>query len=249
MRVLVVEDSPVERQLTANRVKQAGGAATTVDSVGAAAEQGDHDVALLDLGLVGTQGLASLSAFRQHHPDMPLVVLTSDDSDDQARAAIRAGADDYLVKHGIQIDSLRRSLLMAIERRRPGQRADPALVRRIKDAGACVVVLFDQRHENVMEACAQAMVPTDKVAFIDMTQRAECPVLTQDGVAVIGSPVQLERCAVHALRACRRIEAATIVIDAPHMLRLYNGTRATDEFMRMLDTHAGNVGASVIMAS
>jgi PAS domain S-box-containing protein len=77
----------------------------------------NFDVALLDLGLGDSQGLATLEKFRSHvSPDTPVVVLTGVDDEGQGVRALQHGAEDYLVKNGPR-DSLR-SIRYAIERRR-----------------------------------------------------------------------------------------------------------------------------------
>ncbi len=244
LRVLVVEDSPVEQRLTGNRVTQAGFEATTVSAVHEAAAI-EADVALLDLGLGRTDGLTSLETFCQVCPDMPVVVLTGNDNDDVARAAIRCGAQDYLVKHEINVGALRRSLLLAVERCN-SLATSPGVVEHLRVHPDGVVLLFDQPHEQVLADCADAGVSTSQAQFVDMTQRTQCPILSHDGITLIGSPVQLERGAVHALRALGRSNGP-LFIDAPHMVRIYAGEAAANEFLGLIERHAEGrlvVGAS-----
>jgi DNA-binding NarL/FixJ family response regulator len=58
----------------------------------------DVGLALLDLGLPGFQGLEALRAWRQQAPDIPVVVLSSDDRPDTIVAAIDLGASGFIPK-------------------------------------------------------------------------------------------------------------------------------------------------------
>lgn len=75
------------------------------------------DAVVLELNLPDSQGTASVSSLLSVAPDLPLVVLTGADDAGLARAALRAGAQDYLPKAGLTGDGLARSLAYAIERR------------------------------------------------------------------------------------------------------------------------------------
>jgi two-component system response regulator AtoC len=52
----------------------------------------------LDLNMPGMSGLEALELIREHHPVLPVVVLTADDSAESAVRAMKLGANDYLTK-------------------------------------------------------------------------------------------------------------------------------------------------------
>lgn len=52
----------------------------------------------LDLNLPGLTGLETLQRVREHHPLLPVVVLTADETADSAVRAMKLGAHDYLTK-------------------------------------------------------------------------------------------------------------------------------------------------------
>ena len=58
----------------------------------------DLDLALVDLGMPGMQGAESISALRDAHPAIPLVVLSASDGNDEVRAVLRAGAAGFIPK-------------------------------------------------------------------------------------------------------------------------------------------------------
>ena len=80
------------------------------------------DVVLLDLGLPDSEGLEALLAIRETRPGIPIVVLTGQDDDHLAMAALRAGAQDYLVKGEVGAELLIRSIRYAVERMRADER-------------------------------------------------------------------------------------------------------------------------------
>ncbi|MFQ4144924.1 ATP-binding protein [Chlorogloeopsis sp. ULAP02] len=74
------------------------------------------DVVLLDLSLPDSIGLDTLKEFRIAVPDIPVVVLTGLNDEKMALQAMAEGAQDYLVKDEITIQSLPRAIRYAIER-------------------------------------------------------------------------------------------------------------------------------------
>jgi two-component system cell cycle response regulator len=74
------------------------------------------DVVILDLSSSAENGLENLTKFRDKVPDIPVIVLTSNTSDDLALEALKLGAQDYLVKGMFNFDLLVRSLRYSIER-------------------------------------------------------------------------------------------------------------------------------------
>lgn len=75
-------------------------------------------VVVLDLGLPDSTGLDTYESFAAEHPDCPVVVVTADTDTATGVRAIRAGAQDYLVKGSFDSVQLERSLTFAAERKR-----------------------------------------------------------------------------------------------------------------------------------
>ena len=61
-------------------------------------QQNDFDAVLLDLELPDSQGLDSMKALMENHPNLPVIVLTGHLDEEVGIQAIQAGAQDYLVK-------------------------------------------------------------------------------------------------------------------------------------------------------
>jgi serine phosphatase RsbU (regulator of sigma subunit) len=73
---------------------------------------------LLDLGLPDSQGLAGLRWLLQEAPDAAVIVLTGMADEYLGEDAVRAGAQDYLVKGDVTGKMLYRVIRYALERRR-----------------------------------------------------------------------------------------------------------------------------------
>src|SRR5580704_12906720 len=73
---------------------------------------------LLDLGLPDSQGLNGLRQLLEVEPDAAVVVLTGDTNEYLGEQAVRAGAQDYLVKGEVAGHVLHRVIRYAMERRR-----------------------------------------------------------------------------------------------------------------------------------
>ena len=136
--VLLIEDEPVDAALVRRSLREQAGAevglqhATSVEAGIERLAQGDLDAVLLDLHLPDSQGIDSVSRIRARDPAIPIVVVTGDDDEETALAALAAGAQDYLVKHDLRGSLLLRSIRHAIERSRIAQ--DTArLERRIRE--------------------------------------------------------------------------------------------------------------------
>lgn len=94
---------------------------TSADSSEAHPIELPFDVILLDLTLPDSAGLLSLDRLIGCAPHLPIVVLTNTNDDELAIAAVRHGAQDYLVKRQINADVLVRSLRYAIERKQAAE--------------------------------------------------------------------------------------------------------------------------------
>jgi serine phosphatase RsbU (regulator of sigma subunit) len=72
---------------------------------------------LLDLGLPDARGLQALRWLLQHYPESATVVLTGLSDEHLGEQAVRAGAQDYLVKGEVSGATLQRVIRYAMERR------------------------------------------------------------------------------------------------------------------------------------
>jgi DNA-binding NtrC family response regulator len=102
--ILVVDDDPVQRRLLEAAITRSGMQVVTSTGGGAALElingpRGDQiALVLLDLVMPDIGGLEVLAKMRPTSPDLPVIVLTAKGGIDSAVEAMRAGANDFLVK-------------------------------------------------------------------------------------------------------------------------------------------------------
>jgi two-component system, cell cycle sensor histidine kinase and response regulator CckA len=124
IRVLLVEDNPGDARLFAELLRDAGAGQWNLTQVDRLAHALDRlkrepfDVVLLDLSLPDADGLDTLIRVHTEAPKVPIVVLTGHDDEALAVRAVRAGAQDYLVKGRMDGDLLLRSIRYASERGR-----------------------------------------------------------------------------------------------------------------------------------
>lgn len=128
MRVLLVEDNPVDAATLGDRLAEHGGeppiAMVHVSTLAelAAHDTSELDVIVLDLSLPDGVGADSIRKVRAQVGEMPIVVLTADDDEQRSLEMLREGAEDYLVKGAYSTDTLVRALRYACERHALKQR-------------------------------------------------------------------------------------------------------------------------------
>ncbi len=124
VRILLVEDNPIDARLLREMIRDASGGRFHLEHAGRLNEALDllsrlqFDVALLDLSLPDVRGLETVTRVHAHAPKVPIVVLTSLDDEAIGVRAVRAGAQDYLIKGRVGGDLLVRSVRYACERAR-----------------------------------------------------------------------------------------------------------------------------------
>jgi PAS domain S-box-containing protein len=121
LRILLVEDNPGDARLIREMFRSIPGVELTrVESLSTALDHlGQHaaDIVLLDLGLPDSQGLETVRRVASRIPALPIIVLTGLGDDRLALDALKAGAQDYMVKGLFEPEMLMRSIRYAIERK------------------------------------------------------------------------------------------------------------------------------------
>jgi DNA-binding NtrC family response regulator len=120
--LLLIDDEPAQRRLVTAIGARAGWWVKGAPDVDAAArllqdeEGSDIDAILLDHWLPGPAGTELIEQIRALRPDLPLLILTAQTSVAVAVEAMRAGANDFLVKP-LSPDRLLSALNAATDRR------------------------------------------------------------------------------------------------------------------------------------
>ena len=125
IRILLVESDPADARLIAGMLSGSRTeyhielVRTLTDAF--ARPEDDFDVALVDLGQPGGEGLDSLASCTERWPNRPILALSSDGDEFLAEEAVRLGAQDYLVKGDVNARAVRRATRYAFERHRTAE--------------------------------------------------------------------------------------------------------------------------------
>ena len=112
VRVLVVEDHPLYRQAVTSLVDGMDGwqvIGSYADAESALPRALEADLVVLDLGLPGVDGIEATGLFKAANPELSILVLTMSEQTPVLTAAVRAGAQGYLVK-GSEPEDIERAL-------------------------------------------------------------------------------------------------------------------------------------------
>lgn len=121
--ILIVEDESVFAEVLREIVEQEGGGKFTASVAGTLAEaqvklsNAPFDVMLLDLTLPDAHGVETYRAVQRAAPDLAVIVLSGLSDEDVALETVRAGAQDYLMKHQFDGRLLCRAIRYAGERK------------------------------------------------------------------------------------------------------------------------------------
>ncbi|AJJ63685.1 two-component system response regulator PhoP [Yersinia aldovae] len=101
MRVLVVEDNALLRHHLTVQMREMGHQVDAAEDTKEAdyfLQEHAPDIAIIDLGLPGEDGLSLIRRWRSHQTNLPILVLTARESWQDKVAVLEAGADDYVTK-------------------------------------------------------------------------------------------------------------------------------------------------------
>jgi DNA-binding NarL/FixJ family response regulator len=124
IRVLVIEDSITDAELISIYLEDVSTADYQVDTTDTlqrglnAIRNTRFDVILVDLSLPDSFGIDTCRRVFEAAPDIAIIVLTGLDDEEKALDAMKAGAQDYLVKGQIDGSVLSRAIRYSIERQK-----------------------------------------------------------------------------------------------------------------------------------
>ncbi|MDC9589671.1 response regulator [Xenorhabdus sp. XENO-10] len=101
MRILIVEDNYPLRHYYTEELRRMGYAVNSAKDT----EEADYylkefhpDLAIVDLGLPGENGLSMLQRWRSKQINLPILIVTVSDTLQEKIDVLNAGADDYVIK-------------------------------------------------------------------------------------------------------------------------------------------------------
>ncbi len=122
--ILLVEDNPGDarliRELLVDEIGRAAFSmqiAESLEDALATLESGLPDVVFLDLSLPDSFGLETLYKLQSRAPALPVIVLTGNEDQQLALSAVKAGAQDYMVKNDLSGRLLVKTMKYAQERK------------------------------------------------------------------------------------------------------------------------------------
>lgn len=105
MRVLVVDDSQIMRRIITGTLSKLGieglevaEAANGQEAVELVKQQNDIGLILMDWNMPVMSGIEAVEAIRKSQNSTPIVMVTTEGEKKKVIEAIKAGANDYLVK-------------------------------------------------------------------------------------------------------------------------------------------------------
>ncbi|MBA3439965.1 MAG: EAL domain-containing protein [Pyrinomonadaceae bacterium] len=124
LRVLNVEDEKDDALLLERHLSRAGyelmfEQVATLETMGAALDEQSWDIVISDYHLSHFNGLDALALLKERELDLPFIILSGTIGEDIAVAAMRAGANDYLMKGNLArlVPAIERELQEGIHRR------------------------------------------------------------------------------------------------------------------------------------
>jgi DNA-binding NtrC family response regulator len=129
------------------------------------------DLVLLDIGLPDESGLDVLSALKSEEPELPVIILTGDDTLENAIDAIKRGAFHFvskpyqpeellsLVGKALEQSALTREALQLRDR-------NVALERQLEDARRLLEPIFVSRRMKEVESLIERVAPTTANVFL-----------------------------------------------------------------------------------
>ncbi len=123
MHVLIVEDNPGDARLLRTWLAESEiprfrvSHVTRLADAGARAEAIAYDAVLLDLSLPDSDGVETVTRFREHAPDAAIIVITGVEDTRIATDTVHQGAQEYLNKDDMNGRSLTAAIARAVVRR------------------------------------------------------------------------------------------------------------------------------------
>jgi DNA-binding NarL/FixJ family response regulator len=215
MKLLLVDDHPLIQDAFRHLIPQLAADATLLQAT--TAEEGLQlaaavDLILLDLSLPGLSGLNALDTFRQRHPEVPIVVLSSTEDPQVVLQALEAGAMGFI----------------------PKSSPTPVLLRALQLVASGGVYVPEQVLAYTRSGSAAKPAPKPAEVAADATREPKELGLTDRQAQVLALLVQGKPNKV----ICRELELAdgtvrTHIQDVFRILNVHNRTQAVFEVSRL----------------
>ncbi len=216
MKILLVEDNPVDRMFVTQSLRQVAGFEYELvhcESLAGALEQlieSRFDIILLDLWLPDSEGLETSHRVVTAAPESPVVVMTATDDRALATEAIRSGAQDYLVKGAFPGSAIARVLQYAIDRHH----------------FQCELAQRDNRFQQVLSRVPAIVWTTNEALEITSALGAGLPLMNVNPQQIVGQPLAAHfsgsRATDRAVRAHQRaLDGQSVALETEWLGRTF----------------------------
>ncbi len=222
LNILLVEDNPGDARLIRELLIGAGGGAYRLDTATRLSEalqrlvDGGFAAILLDLSLPDSQGLDTVIHVGAVSA-APVIVLTGMDDHDLAVSAVRAGAQDYLIKGEVTPPLLSRAIHYAIERYRS--------------------VTESRMHTAVFNSISEGILITDANAQIVATNPAVAQITGYTESDLIGSNPRILQSGHHDPQFYQALWA-TLITDGYWHGEIWNRRKTGEIYLQRLTINA-----------
>ncbi len=182
LRVLLVEDNPGDADLIREMLPSAGDVGFSIHCVPRLADavsflgKEKADLTLLDLGLPDSNGIDTIRIMRKAAPNIPIVVMTGNTDEDVGMAAVKDGAQDYLLKGKTPPYHLSRVLRYAVERQSAEEkvRESERIMRSTLDALSAHIAILDSKGKiRAVNKAWREFIVTNDTGAIDFLRSTE----------------------------------------------------------------------------
>jgi len=147
-------------------------------------ESGGIDLVLVDISLPDSTGVYTVSKILEHTPEVPVIVLAASNETDSAIQAVKAGAQDFLIKGEVDDTLLVRSIQYAIERHR--------LQMELKRQTEIKLQPSETRLRAILEDTVNAVILIDKRGIVIFANPAAEALLGQSAEELVGTPFKYD---------------------------------------------------------
>jgi two-component system nitrate/nitrite response regulator NarL len=205
-RIILVDDHTLFRKGLAELLEQSGSIEVTAftgnpDEVAMLLKAHRPDVLMLDLNMPGTDGITLMQQLRAAGFDLPVLILTLSEAEDDLARALRAGANGYLLK-SMEPDEVVDAILRA-------QRGETVVAPAMT---AKLVKLYDQKGQDA-SSLLDALTPRER-EILSHLSRGESNKTIARTLDISHDTVKLHvRHILAKLNLSSRVEAAVFAVE------------------------------------
>jgi two-component system nitrate/nitrite response regulator NarL len=205
-RIILVDDHTLFRKGLTELLEQSGSIEVSAftgnpDEVAMLLKAHRPDVLILDLNMPGTDGITLMQQLRANDFDLPVLILTLSEAEDDLARALRAGANGYLLK-SMEPDEVVDAILRA-------QRGETVVAPAMT---AKLVKLYDQKGQDA-SSLLDALTPRER-EILSHLSRGESNMAIARTLDISHDTVKLHvRHILAKLNLSSRVEAAVFAVE------------------------------------